>query len=152
MLWDRADPDGYAQHMTDNPLPGTQPHQVLIQEAFGDHQVSNIATQVEARTIGAAAHEPALPSGVVSYDPYWGLRTLPSSGYRGSAIFMWYTPGEAPAPLTDLPPLTGHDPHEDQRLVPAAQQQEALFLETGQVINPCGTGPCISPPATPGQD
>jgi hypothetical protein len=152
MLWDRADPDGYAQHMTSSPLPGTQRHQVLIQEGFGDHQVSNIATQVEARTIGAAAHRPALPGGVVSYDPFWGLRTLPSSGYRGSAIFMWYTPGEAPAPLTDLPPSGGHDPHEDQRLVPAAQQQEALFLETGQVVDVCGGGPCISPPATPGQD
>lgn len=152
MLWDRGDPDGYAQHMTSDPLAGTQPHQVLIQEAFGDHQVANIATQVEARTIGAAAHRPILPAGVVPYDPFWGLRTLPSTGYRGSAIFMWYTPGEAPAPLADVPPPSGHDPHEDQRLVPAAQQQEAVFLETGQVVDVCGSGPCISPPATPGQD
>ena len=151
MLWDRGDPDGYAQHMTSDPLPGTPPHQVLIQEAFGDHQVANVATEMEARTVGAAAHRPALPPGVVSYDPFWGVPTLPAAGYRGSAIFMWYTPGEAPAPLANVPPPSGHDPHEDQRLVPAAQQQEAVFLETGQIVNVCGAGPCISPPATPGQ-
>jgi hypothetical protein len=152
MLWDRGDPDGYAQHMTTSPLPGTRRHQVLIQEAFGDHQVSNIATQVEARSIGASAHRPYLPAGTEGFDPFSGLKTAPDSGFRGSAIFLWDTPGEAADPLTDTPPLTGHDPHEDQRLVPAAQQQEALFLETGLVTDPCGTGACISPPATPGQD
>ena len=52
MLWDRADTDGYAEQMTSG-LPGTPSHQVLLEEAFGDHQVANVATETEARTIGA---------------------------------------------------------------------------------------------------
>src|SRR5919204_5258876 len=39
-LWDRGEADGYAQHMTYAPLPGTPPHKVLMQGAYGDHQVS----------------------------------------------------------------------------------------------------------------
>ena len=53
MMWDRGEPDGYANHMTSDPLPGTPPHNVLIEMSYGDHQVSNVATEVEARTIGA---------------------------------------------------------------------------------------------------
>ena len=51
MMWDRGEPDGYANHMTSDPLPGTPAHHVLIDMAYGDHQVSNVATEVEARTI-----------------------------------------------------------------------------------------------------
>jgi len=59
MLWDRGEADGYAQHLTRDPLPGTPAHQVLMHVAFGDHQVSPAAAQVEARTIGARIHQPA---------------------------------------------------------------------------------------------
>ena len=55
LLWDRGEGDGYAQHMTRDPYPNTPPHKVLLLEAFGDHQVTNVATAVEARTIGARA-------------------------------------------------------------------------------------------------
>ena len=30
MLWDRGENDGYAKHLTSDPLPGTQRHQILI--------------------------------------------------------------------------------------------------------------------------
>ena len=59
-LWDRGDPDGYAQQMTSKPLPNTPSHTVLMQVAYGDHQVSMYSAAVEARTVGASAHEPAL--------------------------------------------------------------------------------------------
>ncbi len=52
-LWDRSDPNGYAQHMTTDPYPNTPSHTVLMQSAVGDHQVANVAADVEARTIGA---------------------------------------------------------------------------------------------------
>ena len=35
-------------------------HHVLLQMAYGDHQVSNLAGEVEARTIGAQVHTPEL--------------------------------------------------------------------------------------------
>ena len=63
MLWDRSDPNGYAHHITTDPLPNTPPHKVLLHDAFGDHQVANVATEVEARTIGASIHQPAIAPG-----------------------------------------------------------------------------------------
>ncbi len=63
LLWDRGEPDGYANHMTSNPLPNTPAHHVLIEMAYGDHQVSNVATEVEARTIGAPLRYPTLDPG-----------------------------------------------------------------------------------------
>ena len=41
-LWDRGDPDGYAAQMTTHPLPDTPAHQVLMQIAYGDHQVTHV--------------------------------------------------------------------------------------------------------------
>lgn len=63
MMWDRGEPDGYANHMTSDPLPGTPAHHVLIEMAYGDHQVSNVAAEVEARTIGAPLRYPTLDPG-----------------------------------------------------------------------------------------
>ncbi len=62
MLWDRAEADGYAEQMVSG-LPGTPHHQILLEEAFGDHQVTNISTETEARTVGAALRVPALATG-----------------------------------------------------------------------------------------
>jgi hypothetical protein len=62
-LWDRTDPNGLARYITNNNLPGTPQHFVMLHEAFGDHQVSNLATQIEARTIGASVHSPMLNRG-----------------------------------------------------------------------------------------
>ena len=49
-LWDRAENDGYAQHLTSDPYPGIPAKDLLLIEAFGDHQVANVSTEVLART------------------------------------------------------------------------------------------------------
>ena len=64
MLWDRSEANGYAAHLrADNPLPNTPPKRVLLHPAFGDHQVSMYTAEVEARTIGARIHCPAVVGG-----------------------------------------------------------------------------------------
>src|SRR5262249_35730819 len=63
LLWDRGETNGYAQHLTRNALPRTPRHTVLLLGAVGDHQVSEFALQVEARTIGADAHVPYVAPG-----------------------------------------------------------------------------------------
>src|SRR4029079_5259870 len=74
MLWDRSDPNGYAHHMTSDPLPNTPPHDVLLHVAFGDDQVANAPTEMEARTIGASIHQPALaPARHSDVNPYYGI-------------------------------------------------------------------------------
>ena len=63
LLWDRGEANGYAEHMTSDPLPNTPAHHVLLQLAYGDHQVSNLAGETEARTIGAQVETPAARPG-----------------------------------------------------------------------------------------
>jgi hypothetical protein len=144
MLWDRAEADGYAEQMTGG-LPGTPPHQVLLEEGFGDHQVANITTETEARTIGASLRTPALaPDRSNEEEPFWGLPALrPRS--EGPALTVWDSGVPAP-PLTDTPPTRGPDPHDTvPRSLPAAWKQMNAFYRTGRVINPCGRGPCRAP-------
>ncbi len=146
MLWDRGEADGYAQHMTDDPLPGTPAHTVLMHVAFGDHQVSPDAANIQARTIGARIHAPTLAPGRLSYvEPqYWGIEPIESYPYGGSAIVVWDSGVPAP-PLVNLAPGGEHDPHGDPRNDPEARVQKSEFLKPdGAVIDVCGGAPCLA--------
>ncbi len=63
LLWDRGETNGYAHHITSDPLANTQAKELLLQAAVGDHQVANITAEVEARTIGASIYKPAVDPG-----------------------------------------------------------------------------------------
>ncbi len=144
MLWDRAEADGYAEQMTGG-LPGTPTHQVLLEEAFGDHQVANVATETEARTIGAHLYEPALaPGRSLEVQPFWNLPRLHTPS-TGPALFVWDT-GVPAAPLSNTPPTTGPDPHDTTpRTFPAFWAQMHTFFTTGRVTDPCRDKPCTGP-------
>jgi hypothetical protein len=147
MLWDRADADGYANHLTDHRLPRTPAHRVLIHVAFGDHQVANVASDVEARTIGASVRRPALAAGrSPDVTPEWGIPAIERYPFAGSAMVVWDS-GSPPPPTTNTPPGVGIDPHEDPRAAPVARLQKAVFLTTGKVLDVCGRGPCRIPHA-----
>jgi hypothetical protein len=159
-MWDHSDPDGIAHHITTNPLPGTPAHHVLMQIGLGDHQTSQFAAEVEARTIGAHARLPwADPGRYSAHDPTFGIPPITSFPYDGSAITLWDigpprnapcpagdTPcGTPPPPITNTPPLTGEDPHEWPRRSAAARQQKSTFLQIGgQIVDTCGTRPCYA--------
>ena len=147
LLWDRGEADGYAQHLTDDPLPRTPRHTVLMHVAFGDHQVSNAAAEVEARTIGARLRQPALaPGWTDETQPYWGIPAIPTHRpYRGSAMVIWNSGAAFSPPPTNLAPdgpQYGADPHEFPRAQPEAQQQKSTFLLTGYVVDTCSGRPC----------
>jgi hypothetical protein len=144
MLWDRSDPNGYAHHMTTDPLPNTPPHQVLLHEAFGDHQVTIVATEVQARTIGASVHAPILAPGR-SYEvtPLYGIPTIPSYPFNGSAIIVWDS-GTPTPPTTNTPNRDGDDPHSDPRNSVQGRIQKSEFLKTGgAVVDVCAAAPCV---------
>jgi hypothetical protein len=146
MLWDRGEANGYANHMTDDPLPNTPAHTVLLHVAFGDHQVAQDAADIEARTIGAHIHWPALAAGrrpdVVEQN--WGVERIDSYPHEGSAIVIWDS-GAAPPPATNLPPRQGEDPHGDPRNDVDARVQKSEFLRTdGAVIDVCNGAPCTA--------
>ncbi|MHB1568685.1 MAG: hypothetical protein ACYC0H_05725, partial [Solirubrobacteraceae bacterium] len=160
-LWDRGEPDGYAEQMTTHPLPGTPSHQVLMQIAYGDHQVSMYSAAVEARTVGASAYQPALDLSTNrrrDRNLFYGLPTIRHFPFSGSAIDIWDSgPGHTqPPPLGNIAPVgppanpANIDPHEDPRDTPAAQSQVSAFLEpAGRVIDVCGGKPCRSYDYTP---
>jgi hypothetical protein len=157
LLWDRADPSGYAAHMTNDPLPNTPAHKVLLHVGFGDHQVADVTTEVEARTIGARVHRPLLGPGRERYrdrpypdapagEPFQGVKSLGDPGYAfdGSGVVFWDT-GRTPPPwAANIPPRDGQDPHEYPRRTRAARVQKSAFLRPGgRIVDVCG-GPCLA--------
>jgi len=142
-LWDRSDPNGYASHMTGG-LPNTPSHHVLLQPAYGDHQVANITAETEARTIGAHGLYPPLVA--QRYGPYhdvfWNIPQVSSFPYNGSAITLFDTgpvrgaspDGTDPPPTADVPNRSGSDPHEAPRRAPWGQVQKSDFLSPGGLV------------------
>jgi hypothetical protein len=169
-LWDRSDPNGYATHMTGltstGGLPNTPTHQVLLQVAYGDHQVANITAETEARTIGARGATPPLVD--ARYRPYhdvfWGIDALSTDEpWHGSGITLFdsgpagyarnvpdqdgggHHQGTDPPPTSDTPNRSGEDPHEAPRRAYCGQLQKDAFLAVdGAVTLPCGGSPYFS--------
>jgi hypothetical protein len=159
MLWDRGDPNGYAHRMTTNPLPDTPAHQVVMNVAFGDHQVSDYQADVEARTIGASAHTPILyPGRWLETDVLWNVPAIGSYPFTGSAIYYWdigpvrpnpsepaKSIGVPPPPYANLPNREGEDPHGAPRAAAAEQQLVSDFFEGAiQQSDTCSGGPCYA--------
>jgi hypothetical protein len=137
LLWDRGEANGYAHHMTTDPLADTPPHNVLLQVAPGDFQVSNLTAEIEARTMGASIHQPALhPGRHWQANPFFDLPAIGGFPFTESALVYydggttaWFNnapagspdgiecrssdpttdpcQGTAVAPITNVPPVPG---------------------------------------------
>jgi hypothetical protein len=144
MLWDRGDGNGYAQHLTTDPYPRTPQHDVLLIEAFGDHQVANVGTENMARTIGARVRQPALAPGRSNdVEPMWDIPPVPHTPYHGSVLEIWDFGTPAP-PVESVPPRAGTDPHGAARNVPEVRETVSRFLQHGgKFYDLCGAGPCV---------
>ena len=146
LLWDRGETDGYANHVTADPLPGTPTHAVLLLGAVGDHQVTEYSLRVEAATLHAAAHVPiAAPGRVAESDPGWLLTPISHYPYGGSAYVLWDT-GSPASPVGNVPSRQGHDPHDDTPNIPAVRQLKDQFWHPdGAIEDPCSNQPCTAP-------
>jgi hypothetical protein len=160
LLWDRGEANGYVYHMVRDPLPNTPRKTVLLHEAFGDHQVANVATETEARIIGARLRTPALDPGR-SRDrvPFYGIKPIPSYPWKGNALTVFdigpLRPpgctgpaciGTPPAPVTNTPPDIGVDPHGLTAFELTAVQEFMDFLKVdGAFVDHCTTDkPCYA--------
>jgi hypothetical protein len=155
-LWDRAEANGYAHHMTDDPLPGTPRHEVLLSMAFGDHQVANVTTEVEARTIGAGVRVPTLdPGRSPDVVPHFGIAPITSYPFPGSALTIWdvgplrtvdgKVKGTPPPPTTNTPNREGVDPHgpDSSEQVTGRALISEFLRPGGRAVDPCPAGrPC----------
>jgi hypothetical protein len=156
-LWDRAEANGYANHMTSDPPAKTPPHKVLLHVALGDHQVAQLTAESEARTIGASARAPWADPGrdLDRGDPVFGVPKIASFPFDGSAVVLWdsgplrtvsgSTLGNPPPPNENVPPEAGRDPHSDPRASVDGRRQKSEFLKIGgRVIDVCGARPCYA--------
>ncbi len=148
LLWDRGENSGYVQHLTSDPYPGIEAKQVLLVQAFGDHQVANVSTEVLARTIGATVDEPALLDGrSADIDPQWGIAPYDPQNPSAALLEVWDYGNPAP-PSVNLPPTEpeyGQDPHGAGSSEPRVLQQAFTFLLTGEfAMSFCNDLPCVS--------
>ena len=161
MLWDRSEANGYAHRMTDAPLPNTPPHEVLMNVAFGDHQVTTWQADVEARTIGASIHNPVVYEGRwPDVEVGWGIDPIQAYPFTDSAIVYWDSgpiranPAPPPAELgTDAPPVpnipnrSGVDPHGLPRVAPGEMQMVSTWLQPdalSHITDTCNGAPCYA--------
>jgi hypothetical protein len=163
MLWDRGESNGYAHRLSDDPLPNTPPHEVLMNVGLGDQQVSNFTAETMARTVGAGVHDPVLqPGRWPDTEIAWGIPRISSYPYSGSALVYWdsgpprpnptpggVTPGPQlgtnPPPFENLPNRVGQDPHELPRRTVEEQAMVSDFLQPdaqSHIDEECG-GPCF---------
>jgi hypothetical protein len=160
VLWDRGEANGYVYHMVRDPLPNTPKKTVLLHEAFGDHQVANVATETEARIIGARLRTPALDPGR-SRDrrPFYGIKPIPRYPWKGNALTVFdigplrppgcsgaACRGTPPAPVTNTPPDVGVDPHAITALeLPAVFEFMDFLKVNGAFVDHCDKGkPCYA--------
>ena len=160
MLWDRGESNGYANVVTDDPLPNTPAHELLMNIGVGDHQVTNYSAETMARTVGAGIHTPIVyPGRWPGVNVGWGLPAM-TFPWTDSALVYW-DPGpvrDDPAssdpadvlgadvpPIENLPNRTGVDPHENPRRTPAEQQMVSDFLmpnAASKITDTCNGSPC----------
>lgn len=145
-LWDRGENAGYAQHLTHDAYGRLDNKTVLLLEAFGDHQVANVATEKLARTLGVSLHTPSLaPGRSTDVTPQWGLPAIARSPFEGSALVVWDFGTPAP-PVTNTPNRAGSDPHGKLSDVPAALVLLSGFVTGGVISDVCNGGPCHTDP------
>lgn len=134
MHWDRTEPNGYAPYITENMLPDTPKHDVLLHIAIGDHQVTPLGAHIIARAVGAKNLAPVNRS-------IWGVEESPGP-FTGSGMveFDFNLPM---APTTNTPPVgpDDDDPHDKVRVLDASYDQTNDFLREG-IVKPYCDGPC----------
>jgi hypothetical protein len=121
--------------------------------------VTDYQADVEARTVGAAAHRPVLyPGRWPDTDVLWHVPTIAGYPYAGSAIYYWdigpvredpSSPGSfigvPPPPYENLPNRGGEDPHGAPRAAAAEQQLVSDFFGGAiQESDTCSGGPCYA--------
>ena len=145
MLWDRAEANGYAQHMSGEPYNNTPEHRVMMMVGYADHQVSPMSAEIEARTMGAKVldREMIRPWRSWTVEPFVGLDEVQNKHDDASVLTVW-DGGSRPLPDTNttISKEVEDDPHEWIRNTPWARAMKAAFLSyDSKIVNTCrGTG------------
>lgn len=151
-MWDRADSNGYANHITRNPLPGSKLSRVLINAPIGDQILTETAAELMQRSLEVKRHNPSIVEGRhIAVEPYLDIEPITTYPHEGNAVMHW---DSGPFPLNgrdgtplqrlgNLPRNLGYDTHGMPMGQTSAWEQKAVFWRTGEVVNVCGAQPCF---------
>jgi hypothetical protein len=131
-VFDPVDPINLAPHLLTDRLAGVGPRHLLFQQAVGDSAVTNVASEVVARTMGIPLLTPSVrtPFGAI------GMGAPLESG--------WVIVDEMPTPLppeTNGPTQT-NPTHVTMRREPAVREQIRRFLRPGGLVEQTCDGVC----------
>ena len=112
--------------------PGTSRKQYLLHASIGDAQVTNLATYVQARTMGIPLLGPSVTT------PY-GL-TSPTGEPSSALVIVDERPSPMP-PASNQLNDQGNEAHENPRRRERLMDQIDAFLDDGSITNTC-TGAC----------
>jgi hypothetical protein len=130
MLWDPVDP--ITQYVA------LRAKSALWQESIGDAQVSNLATELLARSVDVPLLQPS-PTHPCCIDE--ADAPLPA----GSSALMQYDPGCGRGVPGNRPAADNGAHGAVRKLEETIHQIETFFTPgtEGTIIHPCGTGPCV---------
>ncbi len=141
-MWDYAEPATYVPHIFGDPLPGVDnsERRVLYQASRWDAQVSNVCSDVAARTMGL----PWLRSSV--YEPYGVAEGLleATDGPSDSAYVIFQLDDVEPIPKGTAIADEDNSAHNDLRyLDPMLEQLDRFCRPDGQVFDTCPDSNCL---------
>jgi hypothetical protein len=123
------DPITTAEKVIADPLPGVPVKKILIWYAMGDCLVTNIATEMIARTMGIDLLAPAVKT-------VWGMP--PKEGPLVNGVNV-YDEHRMPVPSDyNIPPAEDNGTHSGVNRNPSALRQVEQFLLQDQIIQTCG--------------
>jgi len=129
MGFEPYDPITTAAHVIQDPLFGNPAKHILMWYSIGDCLVSNITTELTARTMGISMLGPSVKSP-------WRLAPTPGALDSGIVVF-----DDHPTPLppdTNVPPATDNGTHAGINRKPAALRMvQSFLLDTQKATDGC---------------
>lgn len=127
MQWDRTEATAVADSMLFPGIPGTPPKQVFMQMAIADDEVSNVATEVQVRTM-------QIPT--VTPSPYVPFGSEGKAGpVRNGIVIYDFGLGSTIPPTNEAPP--DNNVHSNVRNKRQTIEMMRRFYATGEIINMC---------------
>ncbi|HLU68988.1 MAG TPA: hypothetical protein VKZ63_22050 [Kofleriaceae bacterium] len=130
--WDATDPVSVADAMLTGEIPGVPAKQVLLQMAVADDEVSNLATEYQARSM-------AIPVLAPTVSTPWGVEA--EAGPLSSALVIFDFGLGATIPVSNEPP-PDNDVHGRVRKMEATIEMMRAFYERGEIVQTCGEDGC----------
>jgi hypothetical protein len=118
-----------AEHVLQNPLPNTPVKNILIWYGLGDCYVSNITTEMVARTMGIQILAPSVKSP-------WNLTPMAGPMTNGVNVFDRHDAYQPPT--TNVPPAMDNGTHGGVNTEPAALRLAFQFILQSTITPQCG--------------